>query len=454
MKRTAVINVVGLTRSLIGEDTPRIRSFADRTWMGKIVPPFPAVTCSAQSNFLTGKLPAEHGIVGNGWYDRDYAEVHFWKQSDHLVEGPKVWDRLKAKDASFTCAKMFWWFNMYSSVDYAATPRPMYPADGRKIFDIYTKPMELREELKSDLGPFPFMTFWGPRAGIESSRWIAESAKWIEEKQRPTLNLVYLPHLDYNLQRLGPSDPAVGSDLRKIDEVVGELIDFFEKRSVQVLLLSEYGICDVDRPIYINRILRDNGWITIKDELGLEQLDCGASRAFAVTDHQVAHVYLNDRVIRNRVRSVLESIEGVEAVLDEQGKRAAGLAHHRAGDFVLISDPSSWFAYYYWKDDNVAPDYARCVDIHRKPGYDPVELFVDPKLSLPTLDVARFLLKKKLGFRALLEVIPLDAGLVKGSHGRVPDAEEEWPVLIGSASRSPLPSTRVGAVIERLILEE
>ncbi len=454
MNRTAVINVVGLTSSLIGKDTPRIRSFADRTWVERIVPPFPAVTCSAQSNFLTGKSPTEHGIVGNGWYDRAYAEVHFWKQSDHLVKGWKIWDRLRARDASFTCAKMFWWYNMYSSVDFAATPRPMYPADGRKVFDIYTKPMEMREELKGDLGEFPFTTFWGPRAGIESSRWIAESAKWIEEKRKPTLNLVYLPHLDYNLQRLGPSDPRIGSDLRKIDEVVGGLIEFFEKRSVRVLLLSEYGICDVDRPVFINRILRDKGWIAIKDELGLEQLDCGASRAFAVADHQVAHVYVNDPGIRNRVRSTLESIEGVEAVLDERGKRAAGVAHHRAGDFVLIADRRSWFAYYYWMDDKVAPDYARCVDIHRKPGYDPVELFVDPKLLLPSLDAAKFLLKKNLGFRALLEVIPLDAGLVKGSHGRAPKAEEDWPVLVGAADRSPLPSTRVGAAIERVIMGE
>ena len=454
MKRTAVIDVVGLTRSLIGDDTPYIQSFAERTGVTVIEPPFPAVTCTAQSNFLTGETPDRHGIVGNGWYNRAYAEVHFWKQSDHLVSGPKIWDRLKALDASFTCAKMFWWFNMYSSVDFSATPRPMYPADGRKIFDIYTKPMEMREELKGDLGVFPFLNFWGPRAGIESSQWIAESAKWIEEKRKPTLNLVYLPHLDYNLQRLGPSHPDVGNDLREIDRVVGDLIRYFERRSVRVLLLSEYGIGDVNHPVFINRILRDRGWITIKDELGLEQLDCGASRAFAVADHQVAHVYINDPAIRNEVRSVLESIEGVGEVLDEEGKRVAGLAHHRAGDFVLVADPGSWFAYYYWRDDKVAPDYARCVDIHRKPGYDPAELFIDPNLPFPSLDVAKFLLKKNLGFRALLPVIPLDAGLVKGSHGLVAEAREEWPVFIGSANHSSLPSTQVAAAIERIIIEE
>ncbi len=454
MNRTAVINVVGLTTSLIGEDTPQIQSFAKRRSVAKIEPPFPAVTCSAQSNFLTGKLPAEHGIVGNGWYNREYGEVHFWKQSDHLVGGPKVWDRLSAMDPSFSCAKMFWWYNMYSSVDFAVTARPMYPADGRKVFDIYTKPLEMREELKGDLGEFPFQAFWGPRAGIESSQWIAESARWIEEKQKPTLNLIYLPHLDYNLQRLGPADPTIGRDLQKIDEIVGGLIAFFEGRSVQVLLLSEYGISEVNRPVFINRILREKGWISVKDELGLEQLDCGASQAFAVADHQVAHIYINDATIRHEVRNVLESIEGVGAVLDEDGKRAAGIAHPRAGDLVLISDKGNWFTYYYWLDDKVAPDYARCVDIHRKSGYDPVELFVDPKLSFPSCKVAKFWLKKKLGFRALLNLIPLDAGLVKGSHGRVPEAEEEWPVLVGRVDRSPLLSTQVCAEIERAVLGE
>ncbi len=430
MRRTAVLNIVGLTSSLIGEHTPRIRSYVNRCGLSQVRPAFPAVTCTAQSNMLTGKSPSHHGAVANGWYNREYSEVHFWKQSNPIVKGPKVWDELRQLDPSFTCAKMFWWYNMYSSVDYSITPRPMYPADGRKFFDVYTHPMGMREEIKRDIGEFPFHTFWGPRAGIDSSRWIAESAKWVERKSEPTLNLVYLPHLDYNLQRLGPSHPDIGEDLRLIDEVVGDLVNFFEERSIQVVLLSEYGISDVDRPIHLNRVFREKGWITIKDELGLEQLDCGASKAFAVADHQVAHVYVNDASIRDEVRSVLEATEGVGAVLDDDGKRKSGIDHERAGDFVAVSDQRSWFTYYYWLDDQVAPDFARCVDIHRKAGYDPVELFVDPALKVPALKVAAFLLKKKLGFRGLLDVIPLDATLVKGSHGRVPEDRAEWPVFI------------------------
>ncbi len=434
MRRTAVLNIVGLTSSLIGEHTPHMSCFVERSAVAKVKPAFPAVTCVAQSNFLTGTPPSQHGVVANGWFNREHREVHFWKQSNHLVQRPKVWEDLKQAYPSLTCAKMFWWYNMYSSVDYSITPRPIYPADGRKVFDVYTHPMGMREEVKQDLGDFPFFNFWGPKAGIDSSRWIADSAKWIERKQSPTLNLVYLPHLDYNLQRLGPSHPDIALDLEAIDEVVGDLIRFFEERSVQVILLSEYGISDVDRPIHLNRVFREKGWITIKDELGLEQLDCGASRAFAAADHQVAHVYVNDESIRSQVYEVLESVDGVERILDENGKREMKVEHERSGDFIAIADERSWFTYYYWMDDSVAPDFARCVDIHRKPGYDPVELFIDPELKVPALRLAGFLAKKKLGLRGLMDIIPLDASLVKGSHGRIPRSSEEWPIFVGPES--------------------
>lgn len=453
MQRTAVINIVGLTSSLIGESTPAIQAFAQRNRHSKVKPAFPAVTCTAQSNMATGAPPSEHGAVANGWYNRDYSEVHFWKQSNRLVQGDKIWDELKAADESFTCAKLFWWYNMYASVDYSITPRPMYPADGRKVFDVYTQPMDMREAVKADIGAFPFHTFWGPRAGIDSSQWIANAAKWVEEKHSPTLNLVYLPHLDYNLQRLGPSHPDIATDLEEIDGVVGDLIAFFEARAIQVILLSEYGISDVDHPVHINRVLREKGWITVKDELGLEQLDCGASQAFAVADHQVAHIYVNDPKILQSVKAAVENIPGVDRVLDGEGKREMGIDHERSGDLVAIADSNAWFTYYYWLDDAVAPDFARCVDIHRKVGYDPVELFIDPNLKLPAFKVAKFLAKKKLGFRALLNVIPLDASLVKGSHGRIPEDEGEWPVFIGPEALGTLQaSTDVYAGVRKAVL--
>jgi predicted AlkP superfamily pyrophosphatase or phosphodiesterase len=436
MKRIAVINVVGLTGSVL-EMSSHMRQFALQGAKTSIAPAFPAVTCTAQSNYLTGTMPATHGIVGNGWYDHALAEVQFWKQSNHLVSSRKIWDELKAADAKFTCAKLFWWYNMYSSADWSITPRPMYPADGRKVFDIYTFPFSVRHEIKKDLGEFPFPQFWGPLAGIQSSQWIAASAKWIEERHHPTLSLIYLPHLDYNLQRLGPNHPDIKHDVRQIDEVAGDLISFFAKQSVEVILLSEYGITEVDRAIHLNRLFREQGWIAIKDELGLELLDCGASRVFAVADHQVAHVYLNDPSLAAKARSLVEKQPGVEKVLGAEEQASLGVNHVRSGDLIAVADARSWFTYYYWLDDRVAPDFARCVDIHRKPGYDPVELFVDPTLSFPKLKIAATLLRKKLGFRTLMNVIPLDATLVKGSHGRRPDPSDYPLMIFQNASGAP-----------------
>lgn len=425
MNRVAVLNVVGLTKAVL-KHMPRLQRWAESREVVSFKPAFPAVTCTAQSSYLTGKPVGEHGIVGNGWYDREEAQVKFWKQSNHLVKGEKVWEGLE-----HSCAKMFWWYNMYSSTDFSATPRPLYPADGRKFFDIHTEPMGMREEIKGDLGPFPFPSFWGPNAGIPSSKWIAESAKWIERKERPGLNLVYLPHLDYGLQKFGPDTPEMDAEYSAIDEVACDLIDELEGNGVEVLALSEYGISKVSKAIHLNRIFREKGWIQVKDEIGLETLDCGGCQAFVVADHQVAHVYVNDESIAEEVRKVVLEADGVEEIREGVDLWGNGVGRERGGDFVAVSESEAWFTYYYWMDDAKAPDFARCIDIHRKPGYDPVELFLDPEIKFPMLKIAGFLAKKKLGFRGLMDVIPLDADLVKGSHGRDTVEEEEQPVAIG-----------------------
>lgn len=432
MNRVAVINVVGLTKGLISDKTPAIKAFAESRELSSFAPVFPAVTCSAQSTYLTGTDIGEHGIVGNGWYDREFSELRFWKQSNHQVHGEKIWDKMKRTHQAAKCANMFWWYNMYSTADFTATPRPMYPADGSKVFDIHTQPMGMRESIKADLGDFPFPAFWGPAAGIQSSRWIAESAKWIETAEQPDLNLVYLPHLDYCLQKYGPNAPEVVPELEAIDQVVGDLVAFYEALNIDVVVLSEYGISEVNRAVHLNREFRQRGWIQVKDELGLETLDCGSCRAFAVADHQVAHVYINDVTIRDEVMELLNGLEGVEEVRVPSDIWGEGIATERAGDLIAISTSDAWFTYYYWEDDDKAPDFARCVDIHRKPGYDPVELFIDPELTFAKVKIASFLLKKKLGLRALLDVIPLDASLIKGSHGRDRVPESEQPVFIAN----------------------
>ncbi|MEQ9667987.1 alkaline phosphatase family protein [Coleofasciculus sp. G2-EDA-02] len=430
MQKTVVLNVVGLTPGLLGKNTPFLSRWSSQGQVVSVTPILPAVTCSVQATYLTGKLPDEHGIVANGWYFRDECEVKFWRQSNKLVQAPKVWEMAKSIDPTFTCANLFWWYNMYSSVDYTITPRPMYPADGRKIPDIYTQPGEMRSQIQSDLGQFPLFNFWGPNTSIHSSQWIAESAKWIEQRYNPTLTLIYLPHLDYCLQRVGCDEKQIQKDLQEIDTVCGDLIEYYESRNAQVIVLSEYGITSVSKPVHLNRILRENGLIVVREELGRELLDPGASTAFAVADHQVAHVYVNDSAYIPKVRSLLEATVGVAKVLDEEGKQAYHLDHPRAGELVAIAQPDAWFTYYYWLSDRRAPDFARTVDIHRKPGYDPVELFLAPQLKLPQVKIALTLLKKQLGFRYLMDVISLDASLVRGSHGCVTTSSSEKPLLI------------------------
>ncbi|CAN5125553.1 alkaline phosphatase family protein [soil metagenome] len=429
MHKTAVLNVVGLTPDLIGEHTPRISEWVSK---GKMIPVdsmLPAVTCSVQSTYLTGVMPDQHGIVGNGWYFREMDEIKFWRQSNKLVQSPKIWGKLKEEDPDFTCANLFWWYNMNSSVDYLVTPRPIYRSDGVKIPDIYSKPIELRDELHEKLGQFPLFNFWGPNTTIYSSKWIADSAIEIAKKYDPTLTLIYLPHLDYNLQRIGPNDPAIGKDLEEIDAVCGDLFDFYEDQNIRVLLLSEYGIEPVSKPVSINRVLREKGYIKVRDEMGGEILIPDASRAFAVADHQVAHIYIDKNEDIETVRKIVEEIPGVESVLDEEDKKKYKLNHARSGELVAIADSDSWFTYYYWLDDNKAPDFAPTVDIHTKPGYDPAELLINPEITFPKLKAGFRLLQKKLGFRYTMDLIPIEGSGIKGSHGRIPATAGAGPLV-------------------------
>ncbi|VAW10407.1 FIG00907047: phosphodiesterase/nucleotide pyrophosphatase [hydrothermal vent metagenome] len=430
MKKTVVINVVGLTKRLIGEHTPFIKSFLDQGKAAFITPVLPAVTCTAQSTYLTGKYPSEHGIVGNGWYFKDECEVKFWKQSNKLVQSEKIWDKLKREDPSFTCANMFWWYNMYATTDFGVTPRPNYLADGRKIPDVYSHPAELRDTLQDELGTFPLFHFWGPKTSIKSSKWIADATIKTDELHDPTLTLVYLPHLDYNLQRHGLNFDIISKDLNEIDAVVKKLVIYYQKQNVNIVLLSEYGITNVNNPIHLNRVLRKEGYLSIRTERGLELLDAGVSKAFAVADHQIAHIYLNDMSIKAKVKTLLEQLDGVEKVLSDEALIEVDLNHERCGDLVVLADADSWFTYYFWNDDTKAPDFARMVDIHKKPGYDPVEMLTDPKDKLVMAKVMGKLIQKKIGFRTVMNIIPLDAKLVKGSHGRTPENIDDYPVFI------------------------
>ncbi len=405
MKRLCVINVVGLT--------PKLAAFADRLRsVGKVQPwtsPLPAVTCTSQATMLTGLMPREHGIVGNGWYFRDTGEVRFWQQSNRLIEGKKFYE-------DFETAKLFWWFNQGAPVRWFATPKPYYGCDGSKAFGILD---QTECELVQQLGDFPFHGFWGPKAGITSSRWIANAAAICLRQHKPQLTMVYLPHLDYDYQRYPDHDPArVG----EIDQCASVILDAAQDIDAQIVVVSEYGLVPVDQPILINRALRSEGFLTVRDGPYGENLMPMDSRAFAVVDHQLAHVYVNNPRDIESVRKLVEQLPGVSAVVHPGELQ---LDHPRSGELIALAKPNAWFAYYYWLDDVRAPDFARTVDIHRKPGYDPCELF----MTSPVRAALR-LVQKKLGMRYRMDVIPLDPTLVRGSHGLHP-SPEDGPVIIG-----------------------
>lgn len=452
-----VINVVGLTHAMIGPNTPHLQWLAREGFSRPLGTVLPAVTCTAQSTILTGLPPRDHGIVANGWYFRDLSEVWFWRQCNRLVKGERIYEAARKRDPRYTTAKLFWWYNMYAPVDWSLTPRPSYPADGRKLADTYSEPESLRDELQEQLGVFPLFQFWGPGADIRSTRWIADASVAVFEKHRPSLTLVYLPHLDYDLQRFGPDDSRIDKALRDVDAEAGKIINTAQAAGADVVVLSEYAITGVNHPVHINRILREAGLLrTRREPLGWETLDCGASDAFAVADHQVAHVYIRKPQDVSRVAELLRRTPGIEQVLDVSGQTALGINHERAGELVVVAAPSNWFTYYFWLDDALAPDYARTVDIHRKPGYDPVELFLDPTLKLPAARIAWRLAQKKLGFRYYMDVIGLNANIVKGSHGRLPTPgkeTDEGPVFICSSKsieRDQIPMTSVKEMLLEL----
>jgi predicted AlkP superfamily pyrophosphatase or phosphodiesterase len=448
-RKVLVLDVVGLTLDLLPR-AKNLKALAERGFAAPMDGVLPAVTCTAQATFWTGGLPRDHGVVGNGWYFRELAEVALWRQSNHLVQGRQLQYELAACTPPVTVANLFGWFNMYSAATWSVTPRPHYPADGRKIPDVYSEPAELGVELTRSLGTFPLFRFWGPAASIESTRWIADAAIDVIARHDPDLAFVYLPHLDYDLQRYGPNVPSIADEVAAVDAEAGKLIAVADATGREVVALSEYGIVEVRGAVALNRVLRGEGFLAVRDTPFGELLDAGASRAFAVADHQVAHVYVRRPADLEAVRRLLARTDGVDLVLDEEGKRRHGLDHPRSGELVAVSAADRFFAYHYWLDDARAPDFARTVDIHRKPGYDPSELLFDPGRRWLKLDLALTLLKRKLGFRDLLKAISLDPGLARGSHGRLPARAEEAPLFISSSKADASDRVTMTSVKERL----
>ncbi|MQW74983.1 alkaline phosphatase family protein [Nocardioides sp. dk4132] len=427
MDKLLVADVVGLTPDLL-QHMPRLRRLADTGSSAALDPLLPAVTCSMQSTFLTGLPPAGHGIVGNGWFFRDLGEVFLWRQHNRLVQGEKVWETIRRHVPGYTVANVCWWYAMGASTDWTVTPRPIYYADGKKAPDFYARPPQLHHELREELGEFPLFQYWGPTASLRSTEWIVGAARRL--MPRADLTLAYLPHLDYDLQRYGPGTPEATRAAADVDRALAPLLDDAERCGARVVVLSEYGITRADTPVDVNRVLRAEGLLEVYTQDEMEYLDPWASRAFAVADHQVAHVYVADPADLERVRAVCAGLPGVAEVLDRGGQAQVGLDHERAGELVLVAEPTAWFTYYYWDDDDRAPDFARGVEIHRKPGYDPAELFFDPADRLVKARAALTLARKTVGLRYAMKVVPLDPAPVRGTHGRLPLRDEEGPMVL------------------------
>jgi predicted AlkP superfamily pyrophosphatase or phosphodiesterase len=448
MQPLLVLNAVGLTPRLLPL-APRLSELAAAGSVRPLRDVVPAVTCTAQATMLTGQPPSVHGIVGNGWLRRDLGEVRFWQQSNHLLQAEPVYvtarRRAKERNRPFRCAKLFWWFNQGAAVDISVTPKPYYGADGNKAFGISGTPHGLTDRLEKQLGPFPFHTFWGPKAGLPCTQWIARCATQVINDDRPDLTLVYLPHLDYDPQRFGPQGSDLPRLVKELDDACAPLFDSAQSLGTRVWVVSEYGHVHVNRAVLPNRALRKAGLLVVRLGPFGEQLETFESRAFAVCDHQVAHVYVSDPTDVERTRAVLADLPGVARVFSGDERAELDIIHERSGELIALSTPDAWFAYPFWEDDRLAPDYARTVDIHRKPGYDPCELFFDPKLLWPAGRAAWRLLQKKLGFRTLFDVIPLDATLVHGSHGVPARDPLDGPVWISDAKEgaSAVPMTAV-----------
>lgn len=424
-KHVLVLDLVCLTLDHLQDRaaTPNLNALAERGYAVSLTPPFPAVTCTAHATLTTGTSPREHGVVCNGMFERDRFAIRFWDQPTSMVKQPKIWETLRERDPSATSALLFFQNTMFASADVVVTPAPIHLDEGLVPW-CYSKPVGFYEQLEQTHGGFQLPWYWGPLAGSKSSEWIAKAALDTLEQHKPTLTFVYLPHLDYNTQRFGAQSDQFKADLATMDRIVGEIVAGVERLGMAddtaIVLVSEYAITDVRRPVVLNRELRERGLLAVRQIGGKEYLDVELSPAFAMVDHQIAHVFVNGSEIGDldRVRAALESIPGIEKVLDRAAQAAYEIDHPSSGDFVVIAEADAWFTYYWWLDDDLAPPYAREIDIHRKPAYDPVELFFDPATRS----------------------IPIRPELVRGSHGRPADLETARPALIVAQAGAARPS--------------
>lgn len=430
-RKMLIIDVAALSPREVTTATPNLRALAAKGGLYPLLEPYPSLTCPSHATLVTGSLPSAHGMVGNCLYSREYAKLFNWNRSSHLVAGETLWDAARAKDPSFTTANLFMRFCADSSCDIRVTERPVYWISGRKQFEFFAEPRSLHEQLVDKLEPFPFAKFWGPAAGIGSSEWVIGAALHVLEHHNPDLMLVYPPFLDYDVVRFGPDSPQVQAALTAMDAALRPLLDLAQSQDRDVLIVSDYGYETVDQPVYLNRELRRAGYLNVEDAENGERLDPGTSRAFAVCDNQVAHVYVARPEDVAPVRALLERVSGVAEVLDASAQAERGIAHARSGELIAASKPNAFFSYPYWLEPSKAPDFADCVAIFDKIGTDSCELFLKPGLG-GKLHFARRLAQLALRLKVPFDIIDTDDANVRGARRIARDDPRRGAACISS----------------------
>ncbi|MDA8721166.1 alkaline phosphatase family protein [Nitrosopumilus sp.] len=429
MKKLIVLDIVGLSKKQYAEIKPQnISKILEKGSVSSFKPSFPAVTCSVQASIFSGTYPSEHGIISNGYYDQILKHVSFWEQSSDLVNSPRIWDTLKKILPDSKSGLLFLQNSLYANSDVVITPKPIH-LDDKMIMWCYSKPENFYEKISESIGNFDLKSYWGPFSSIQSSNWIINSAKKTIETHKPDLLIVYLPHLDYTSQKFGPDSDEFKESVMELDNLLGDFSLFLNQEfndEYEIIILSEYTFNSVSKSISPNLILRQAGLLSTRRIEGKDYIDYEFSKAFAMVDHQIAHIYINPGY-EDEVYQILKN-KNLGIILDSKLQKELKINHSKSGNLILCANTDSWFNYYWWDDVKYAPDFTFGVDIHRKPGYDPLELFFDFKTKQ----------------------ISHDTSLIKGSHGLIP-TDDNLP-LIGTSFNSNLDKIVSAIDIKQLIM--
>ncbi|MBI5724003.1 MAG: alkaline phosphatase family protein [Planctomycetes bacterium] len=381
---------------------------------------FPALTCTVQGSFRTAAPAGRHGMVANGKYLRELNKALFWEQSAGLVVGQRIWEKFRGRGGKV--AMLFWQQSMGEGADVILSPAPIHKHHGGMIMDCYSRPAGLYDDLAYNLGSFNLGRYWGPMACAKVGDWIADATVEIlaDEECSPDLCLAYLPSLDYDLQRYGPSDPRCRKAIDRTLDQIKILAAASGKNGYEIIIFGDYAIADCRQAVFPNRALCDAGLLATRRVREMIYPDLPASRAFAMVDHEIAHVYIRNPADVQPVRDVLEKLDGIGEIYGRQAQAAFGLDHLNSGELVLLAKEGAWLAYPWWLYNSQAPEYARHIDIHNKPGYDPCELF----FGWPPMSVS------------------LDTSRIRGTHGRAGPARQ-----VAWASSFPL-TDRAGNVLD------